>query len=126
MMKSICQRPSPAAVDVERPQMPDVPVLHPFPHADADVDALRKALVEAEELTLPIAQLIDRRCVDGGLRTNPIEDFLNRSKRSRAVRRRCSSCAAAASPPAMCDRRSTRNQLSSRQHVDLLTKKGRD
>ena len=44
-------------VDVERPQVPDVPVLHLLPHTNADVDAFRKPLVEAEELPLPIAKL---------------------------------------------------------------------
>ena len=61
MMKSICHRPSPARWIVRTPPVLDMPVLHPLPHLDADVDALGKALVQAQETLLAVANLIDVR-----------------------------------------------------------------
>jgi len=69
-----------AAVDVERSEVPDVPVLHLLPDSNADVDAFRKALIEAEKLALPFAKLIHRRRRDRVLPANRIQHIADRSQ----------------------------------------------
>src|SRR5688572_24708646 len=42
----------------------NVPILHPLPDPDADIDALWKALIETQEAALPLANLVHRRRCD--------------------------------------------------------------
>src|SRR5215203_4491346 len=59
-----------AAIDVQWAQVPDVPILHLFPDTDSDIDAFRKTLIQPEELPLPVAELVHRRCQDRVLPAN--------------------------------------------------------